>query len=89
MGFIVVLLIVSLSLALIKFWSSQRQGKVSSPYFSDPKNRKLQKRLLVLLNGDVTTAERLLKQQQQRHKGQSEKWYLEKVIYDLERDRRY
>jgi hypothetical protein len=40
-------------------------------------------------NGDATTAERLLKQQQQKHQGQSDKWYLEKVIYDLERDRRY
>ncbi|MBE8996809.1 hypothetical protein [Nostoc sp. UIC 10630] len=89
MGLIVVLLIVGLSLALIKLWSSQSRSKVSKPYFSDPKNRKLQKRLLVLLNGDATTAERLLKQQRQRHQGQSDKWYLEKVIYDLERDRRY
>ncbi|WP_334805106.1 hypothetical protein [Nostoc sp.] len=89
MGLIAVLLIVGLSLALIKLWSSQPRNKVSKPYFSDPKNRKLQKRLLVLLNGDATTAERLLKQQRQRHQGQSDKWYLEKVIYDLERDRRY
>ncbi|MEH2349198.1 MAG: hypothetical protein V7K55_14515 [Nostoc sp.] len=33
----------------------------------------------------MTTAERLLKQQQQRHQGQSDKWYFEKVIYDLAR----
>ncbi|WP_334983967.1 hypothetical protein [Nostoc sp.] len=84
-----VLLIVSLSLVLIKVWSSQPRGNVSKPYFRDPKNRKLQKRLLILLNGDVTTAERLLKQQRQKHQGQSDTWYLEKVIYDLERDRRY
>ncbi|WP_265273220.1 hypothetical protein [Nostoc sp. KVJ3] len=84
-----VLLIVGLSLVFIKLWSSQPRGKVSQPYFSDPKNRKLQKRLLTLLNGDATTAERLLKQQRQRHRGESDKWYLEKVIYDLERDRRY
>ncbi|MEH1786097.1 hypothetical protein [Nostoc sp.] len=90
MGLIVVLLIISLSFALIKLWSSQpRRGNVSKPYFSDPKNRKLQKRLLILLNGDATTAERLLKQQRQKHQGQSDTWYLEKVIYDLERDRRY
>jgi|GEM_PF-4985079 hypothetical protein len=60
MGLIVVVLIISLSLALIKLWSSQPRGKGSKPYFSDPKNRKLQKRLLILLNGDATTAERLL-----------------------------
>ncbi|MDZ8227482.1 MULTISPECIES: hypothetical protein [unclassified Nostoc] len=36
-----------------------------------------------------TTAERLLKQQRQRHQGESDEWYLEKVIYDLERDRHY
>ncbi|WP_335036133.1 hypothetical protein [Nostoc sp.] len=89
MGLIVVVLIVSLSLALIKLWSSQPRGKGSKPYFSDLKNRKLQKRLLILLNGDGTTAERLLKQQRQRNQGQSDEWYLEKVIYDLERDRRY
>ncbi|MEH2276673.1 MAG: hypothetical protein V7K40_18265 [Nostoc sp.] len=89
MGFIVVLVIISLSLALIKLWSSQPQGKVSRAYFSDPKNRELQKRLLVLLHGDVTTAKRLLRQQRHSHQGQSDNWYLEKVIYDLERDRRY
>ncbi|MEH2195138.1 MAG: hypothetical protein V7K98_21205 [Nostoc sp.] len=84
-----VLIIIGLSFAFIKLWSSQPRSEVSKPYFSDPKNRRLQKRLLVLLNGDATTAERLLKQQRQRHQGESEKWYLEKVIYDLERDRRY
>ncbi|MEH1983254.1 MAG: hypothetical protein V7L27_28975 [Nostoc sp.] len=89
MGLIVVLLLISLSLVLIKVWSSQPRGNVSKPYFSDAKNRKLQKRLLILLNGDVTTAERLLKQQRQKHQGQSDTWYLEKVIYDLERERRY
>ncbi|MEH1967375.1 hypothetical protein [Nostoc sp.] len=84
-----VFLIISLSLALIKLWSSQPRGKVSKAYFGEPKNRELQKRLLVLLQGDVKAAQRLLTQQRQMRQGQSDKWYLEKVIYDLERDRRY
>jgi hypothetical protein len=47
-----------------------------------------QKKLLTLLNGDATTAQRLLKQVRITHPGRSEQWCWEKVIYDLERDRR-
>lgn len=65
----------------------QRQGKWSSSYRNDPRNRELQHRLIGLLRGDIATAKRLLKQQRQLHKGKSDNWYLEKVIYDLERDR--
>ncbi|MDZ7956545.1 MAG: hypothetical protein RMY34_01330 [Aulosira sp. DedQUE10] len=89
MKFIVVLLIIILSLTLIKLWSSKPRGKVSNSYLTDPKNRELQKRLLVLLRGDIAAAKRLLKQQRQIQPGKSDNWYLEKVIYDLERDRRY
>ncbi|WP_242055459.1 hypothetical protein [Nostoc flagelliforme] len=47
----------------------------------------MQSDLLTLLKGDVATAKRLLLQQRRRKPGQSDNWYLEKVIYDLERDR--
>ncbi|MBD2342860.1 hypothetical protein [Anabaena subtropica] len=87
MELLVVLLIISLSLALIKLLSSKPRGKVSTSFLTNPKNRQLQKRLLVLLCGDVATAKRLLRQQRQLHRGKSDNWYLEKVIYDLERDR--
>ena len=51
-------------------------------------SRQLQNQLLTLLHGDTATAKRLLVRQQQRHPGKSDNWYLEKAIYDLERDRR-
>jgi hypothetical protein len=34
------------------------------------------------------TIERHIKRLKERHPNRSEKWYLEKIIYDLERDRR-
>ncbi|MBD2519949.1 hypothetical protein H6G93_34410 [Nostoc sp. FACHB-973] len=63
------------------------QSRASHSYRTDPTNRALQSDLLILLKGDVRTAKRLLLQQRRRHPGKSDNWYLEKVIYDLERDR--
>ncbi|ARV63122.1 hypothetical protein BZZ01_19920 [Nostocales cyanobacterium HT-58-2] len=59
----------------------------SRTYVTDPKNRQLQRVLKGMLHYDISTARRLLKQQRQLHPGQSDNWYLEKVIHDLERDR--
>ncbi|MBE9177025.1 hypothetical protein IQ268_00350 [Oculatella sp. LEGE 06141] len=47
----------------------------------------VQNRLFQLLNGDRKTAERLLAHARQHHPGQTEHWYWEKVMFDLERDR--
>ncbi len=44
-------------------------------------------RILVLLNGDKTTLQRLVDSATARHPGKPQKWYLEKIIFDLERDR--
>ncbi|OYD99816.1 hypothetical protein CDG79_38710 [Nostoc sp. 'Peltigera membranacea cyanobiont' 232] len=66
---------------------SQPRGNKSHSYRNDPKNRYLQSDLLTLLKGDVATAKRLLAQQRRKSPGQSDNWYLEKVIHDLERDR--
>lgn len=63
------------------------KGKVSHSYRTDPRNRQLQQQLMVLLHNDTTTAKRLLKRQRQLQPGKTDNWYLEKVIYDLERDR--
>jgi hypothetical protein len=62
-------------------------GRISHSYHTDPKNRYLQNDLLILVKGDVPTAKRLLQQQRRMNPGKSDNWYLEKVIYDLERDR--
>lgn len=47
----------------------------------------LQRKLLKLLHNDRNTANRLLAQIQQTHPDRSANWVIEKVIYDLERDR--
>ncbi|MEH1981403.1 MAG: hypothetical protein V7L27_19405 [Nostoc sp.] len=67
---------------------SQPRGKKSHSYRNDPRNRYLQADLLTLLKGDVPAAKRLLIQQRRKKPGQTDNWYLEKVIHDLERDRR-
>ena len=67
--------------------SHKPAGKISHSYRTDPKNRALQADLLILLKNDVPAAKRLLLQERRRSPGKSDNWYLEKVIYDLERDR--
>ncbi len=53
----------------------------------DRASPKLQKKLLILLHNDRTTANRLLAYTQQTNPQKSVDWAMEKVIYDLERDR--
>lgn len=53
----------------------------------DQASPKLQKKLLILLHNDRTTANRLLAYTQQTNPQKSVNWAMEKVIYDLERDR--
>ncbi len=43
--------------------------------------------ILQALRGDREQAKRLLKQAKLRYPGKSERWYIEKVLYDLGRDR--
>lgn len=50
-------------------------------------SRKLQKQLLRLLHDDQATANRLLSQVKIKNPNRSVDWCVEKVIYDLERDR--
>lgn len=50
-------------------------------------SRKLQKKLLLLLHDERSTANRLLNQVKLKNPNRSIDWYVEKVIYDLERDR--
>lgn len=76
--------------------SKNQHGRSSSPrlQFSptrtatlDQASRKLQKRLLLLLHEDRQAATRLLAQVKFNHPNRSTDWCVEKVIYDLERDR--
>ena len=49
--------------------------------------RQLWDELLALVNRNQDVADRLLSAAKARYPGHSEAWYLEKVIYDLKRDR--
>lgn len=53
----------------------------------DQVSPKLQKKLLILLHNDRTTANRLLAHTKRTNPQKSVHWAMEKVIYDLERDR--
>lgn len=52
-----------------------------------PTNSQLKEKALGLLAGNKATLERLIVSESARHKGESLAWYLDKVIYQLERDR--
>lgn len=52
----------------------------------DTRNHRLHHELLVLVHNDHHVAERLMHLEQIKHPGHTEQWYLEKVIYDLQRD---
>jgi Zn-dependent protease len=47
----------------------------------------LRRKLLNLVQNRWDTAERLIASAKRRNPGKSERWYLEKVIYDIQRDR--
>ncbi len=48
----------------------------------------LKKQLIRLLHGDRQAVERLIYSAKLKQSGKSERWYEEKVLQDLERDRR-
>ena len=86
---IAVALLVFLVQAIQRQPSKRYQSKVTPVRANGgAKARQLQSRLLVLLNGDRKTAERLLEQVQAANPDRSAEWCLDKVIYDLKRDRR-
>ncbi|BAU64363.1 hypothetical protein STA3757_17350 [Stanieria sp. NIES-3757] len=64
----------------------KQQKRVKAKYKLD---HSLSKQLVTMLGGDKKAALRLLKNVRKNYPGKSYKWYQEKVIRDLERDRRY
>jgi tetratricopeptide (TPR) repeat protein len=59
---------------------------------SSPESKKatyniLRQRLLSMVGGQWEIAQRLIQQQRDYNPGMSDEWYLQKVIYDLQRDR--
>lgn len=72
--------------ARTKFKNSKprRRPRRKSPQHVPP----LEDELVRLLNGDRTTANRLISSTRRKNPNQSEQWCREKAVYDLERDRR-
>lgn len=68
--------------------SRQSSSSLLKPWGSSPSSQQLHSKLLRLLRGDRKAAHRLLEHVRHMHPGRSERWYYEKVIYDLQRDRR-
>ena len=64
-----------------------RKFKSSSPEIKKTNDEILRQRLLRLVGGHWAIAERLIEQAKHYYPGMSEEWYLETVIYDLERDK--
>ncbi|NJN74155.1 MAG: hypothetical protein HC799_15815 [Limnothrix sp. RL_2_0] len=52
------------------------------------KDSSIKRQLIGLLHGDRQAVERLIDSAQTRQPGKSQKWYEEKVLHDLDRDRR-
>lgn len=67
--------------------NSSLQNQQSSIISIDSASRKLQKELFILLHEDKKTANRLLTQARVKYPNRTANWYVEKIIYDLKRDR--
>jgi hypothetical protein len=81
-----------IGIALTAAHELSRPGKQgSTPVRSQPAaikaNPQLRRKLQRLLPEDRRIAERLITQIALKHPGKSADWYVEKVIYDLQRDR--
>lgn len=93
-GLLIVISIISLSLNLIrlliphlhKLYEYQPQPRKRKRRYGDDIYQ-LEDKLLTLLRGDGAAAKRLLRLSRQQYPGRNAKWHVEKVIWDLERDR--
>jgi hypothetical protein len=65
----------------------QRSSVRRNPPANLKANPRLQRKLQRLLPEDRRIADRLIAQMALKHPGKSTDWYVEKVIYDLQRDR--
>jgi uncharacterized protein HemY len=91
------LIVIFATVYYVLFWEFRRQQSQSLAGVAqfpedetavDRSNSQIKRRLLALLSGDVNAAERLIEQAKQNHPGNPEHWYWERVLNDLERDRR-
>jgi hypothetical protein len=83
------------TLYYVLFWQLRREqspvasGNLPPTEISDRiTDNQLKNKLIAKLDGDTAAAERLIEQAKQNYPGMQESWYCERVIDDLERDRR-
>jgi hypothetical protein len=91
-GLSVILAVIGLVLLYVAFAKFSTQSRANG-MFADRRQQekvdpKLRKRTIALMNNDMQRIDRLLANARQRNPGQSEQWYWEKILYDLERDHR-
>lgn len=93
------LIVIFGTLYYVLFWEFRRQqaqpagrGLAHREYIDDDEfvgpDSQLKTRLINLLAGDVKGADRLIAQAKQTYPNMPENWYWERVIADIERDRR-
>lgn len=85
MNIILIIFLIAISTLIYIFFQKKELKNRSKPKL----DHSLDKQLLIMLGGDKKTALRLLRNVRKNHPGKSYLWYHEKVIFDLERDRRY
>jgi hypothetical protein len=66
---------------------NKRLSQIKSQSFNSSGLSGLWNQLLTKVQGDVSIAERLINNLKMKHPGRSDRWYLEKAIFDLERDK--
>jgi hypothetical protein len=79
-GFVILIV-----LALLIYVYRHHIQKWYERFHQDVECAPLRRKLLILVRQD--TAERLIALAKKKNPGKSERWYLEKVIYDLQRRR--
>jgi replication-associated recombination protein RarA len=93
-GLLIILIVIMLLILLFfanKYNFSVSRIKRSFQGIKPPNfavKRETEKQLLRLLNGDRRTALRLVENMKLRNPDKTEQWCWEKVIFDLQRDRR-
>ena len=80
-----ILIVIAIILTLLINKNRHRVTNGYRPRQSDRATQALRRKLLNLVHKD--TAQRLISSAKRQHPGKSERWYLEKVIYDLQRGR--
>ena len=84
---------IALGCLLLFLWTQNQKRSIGGRHHPTsnrrlrPQHPQLERKLLKLLGGNQSTADRLIQQSQLRHPDKSADWHWEKAIYDLERDR--